>query len=105
MKLKLNIELNDEKYSVNAIKNDNKYIYNYKDSIITINKEEMTIKIHYENVINIMYLNKGYGIINIENKKIKYDFSIIKLVILNNLIEFIYKIDDIKRFVLEEVYE
>ena len=25
MKLKLNIELNDEKYSVNAIKNDNKY--------------------------------------------------------------------------------
>ena len=35
MKLKLNIELNDEKYSVNAIKNDNKYIYNYKDSIIT----------------------------------------------------------------------
>ena len=47
MKLKLNIELNDEKYSVNAIKNDNKYIYNYKDSIITINKEEMTIKIHY----------------------------------------------------------
>ena len=43
MKLKLNIELNDEKYSVNAIKNDNKYIYNYKDSIITINKEEMTI--------------------------------------------------------------
>ena len=65
----------------------------------------MTIKIHYENVINIMYLNKAYGIINIENKKIKYDFSIIKLVILNNRIEFIYKIDDIKRFVLEEVYE
>ena len=29
----------------------------------------MTIKIHYENVINIMYLNKGYGIINIENKQ------------------------------------
>ena len=37
MKLKLNIELNDEKYSVNAIKNDNKYIYNYKDSYIRFN--------------------------------------------------------------------
>lgn len=105
MKIKLNIKLNDTSYQVNAIKNNNEYIYKYENNIIIINKENKTIKVKNKDSINIMYLDKKYGIINIKKQKIKYNFDIIKLNILNNYILIIYKIDEINKFILEEVYE
>lgn len=105
MKIKLDIELNNERYRINAIKDNNKYIYSYKNSIITIDKENNTIKVKNKDTLNTMYLSNQYGIIEINNQKIKYEFSIIKLFISDNYIEFIYKIDEIKKFILEEIYD
>lgn len=108
VKLKIRHKLGNEEqnYIVKAIKDNDKYIYNYEKSKITIIKSNnQVVIINNSDIINEIYFdsNNSYGIFTINNEKIKYEVELIKLTILDKIIEIDYKIDTINKFMLEEL--
>ena len=108
LKIKHIIDKVEENYIVDAIKNDNKYIYNYNNSkfIIEKNIKQITITLINDIKHEIFFEeNSSHGIIDIGGKKIRYEIELINLKKLDKIIEIDYKIDNINKFVLEEVNE